>query len=407
MPACALREKRAGDARRQRRPPGSRATSRSTHSADGDIVARSRLFARSRHVRRGSGGARAGLARRSALERVCIRRPATPTRNSTSWCGGWRGAVSWNIGSARARRRGSGRRRAADRRLLAAAPQLGDADMLVLSRFAYLRRRGNDMVLESPRAGALFRICDPKIAAAWPCCRRRNRSSSCAGRRVFRGSSFSPCWSIARSCSRSTPRSEEPAAGRGRRQSRALGLSRSSVPRPQHRRPARQPARRHLSLCRRDRSRCRRCGRAWPGKADRPGQVLGRADAAIRRPPKLLRERHSTRNFDDQRPITLAELAQFLDGAARVLSTRKRRSTRRRRRPALEYAVRPYPSAGAQLRARALSRRQHSARDWRAASIITTPAGTRWRRSRSRAQQLDALLAAPHLPWARPPRRRS
>ena len=45
-------------------------------------------------------------------------------------------------------------------------PQLGDADVLVLSRFAYLRRRANEMVLESPRAGALFKICDPKIAAA-------------------------------------------------------------------------------------------------------------------------------------------------------------------------------------------------------------------------------------------------
>src|SRR5262249_15976682 len=31
--------------------------------------------------------------------------------------------------------------------------------------FAYLHRRGNEMVLESPRAGALFRIGDPAIAA--------------------------------------------------------------------------------------------------------------------------------------------------------------------------------------------------------------------------------------------------
>lgn len=45
-------------------------------------------------------------------------------------------------------------------------PPLGNADVLVLSRFAYMRRRGNDMVLESPRAGALFRICDPQIATA-------------------------------------------------------------------------------------------------------------------------------------------------------------------------------------------------------------------------------------------------
>ena len=42
---------------------------------------------------------------------------------------------------------------------------LSDSDALVLSRFAYMRRRGNEMVLESPRAAALFRICDPKLAS--------------------------------------------------------------------------------------------------------------------------------------------------------------------------------------------------------------------------------------------------
>ena len=30
-------------------------------------------------------------------------------------------------------------------------PQLGDADALVLSRFAYMRRRGNEIVLDNPR----------------------------------------------------------------------------------------------------------------------------------------------------------------------------------------------------------------------------------------------------------------
>ena len=45
-------------------------------------------------------------------------------------------------------------------------PELRNADVLALSRFAYLRRRGDAMVLESPRAPALFRICDPKIATA-------------------------------------------------------------------------------------------------------------------------------------------------------------------------------------------------------------------------------------------------
>ena len=44
-------------------------------------------------------------------------------------------------------------------------PQIGAADRLVLSRFAYMRRRGSELVLESPRAGALFKICGPKIAS--------------------------------------------------------------------------------------------------------------------------------------------------------------------------------------------------------------------------------------------------
>ncbi len=43
---------------------------------------------------------------------------------------------------------------------------LRQRDTLVLSRFAYMHRRANDLILESPRALAVFRICDPAIAAA-------------------------------------------------------------------------------------------------------------------------------------------------------------------------------------------------------------------------------------------------
>ncbi len=46
------------------------------------------------------------------------------------------------------------------------APKLAGGDVVALSRFAYLRRRGAEMILESPRAGALFRICDPQVASA-------------------------------------------------------------------------------------------------------------------------------------------------------------------------------------------------------------------------------------------------
>ena len=48
-----------------------------------------------------------------------------------------------------------------------------------------------------------------------------------------------------------------------------------------------------------------------------------------------------------QRPITLAELARFLDGTARVVSTWQSHVDLGDVRPVVAYATRPYPSAGA------------------------------------------------------------
>ena len=82
---------------------------------------------------------------------------------------------------------------------------------------------------------------------------------------------------------------------------------------------------------------------SWPGKKIDLCKVSAGRLKAISPLAKALRNRHSTRSFDDQRPITLAELSQFLDGTARVLS--KSNAT-------LDlddggHTVRPYPSAGA------------------------------------------------------------
>ena len=71
-------------------------------------------------------------------------------------------------------------------------------------------------------------------------------------------------------------------------------------------------------------------------------EILKGAQAA-----ELLRARHSTRNFDDRRPITLVELARFLDGAARVQSKWTGQLELGDRTAKLEYAARPYPSGGA------------------------------------------------------------
>jgi SagB-type dehydrogenase family enzyme len=87
----------------------------------------------------------------------------------------------------------------------------------------------------------------------------------------------------------------------------------------------------------------------WPGKKIDLRKFSAAHAEAISAVARLLRERHSTRSFDDQRPITLAELSRFLDSTARVLS-------RSRSRvdldvddggPVVAYAARPYPSAGA------------------------------------------------------------
>src|SRR5262249_29636191 len=56
---------------------------------------------------------------------------------------------------------------------------------------------------------------------------------------------------------------------------------------------------------------------------------------------------HSTRSFDDQRPITLTELSRFLDSTARVLSRWSGREFGDDDGPLVVHTVRPYPSAGA------------------------------------------------------------
>ena len=111
---------------------------------------------------------------------------------------------------------------------------------------------------------------------------------------------------------------------------------------------------------------------SWPGKAIDLSKVSTAHPQAISPVAKLLRERHSTRSFDDQRPITLTELSRFLDGTVRVLS-------RSNAKPDLDdggHTVRPYPSAGAAYELE-LYLAVDCAKGFNAASIITTPTLTR------------------------------
>jgi len=226
-------------------------------------------------------------------------------------------------------------------------PRLAKTDVLVLSRFAYMRRRGNDMVLESPRAAALFKIRDPKITAAIATLstpqpiKRLRRLDGLAGDELLallvdcgilckvdgggaadlrsaEGDDSLVLWDFHDLLfhTRSTEgRHANPLGG--------LYPHAGKIPPP----PAVRPR--------------------WPGKKIDLRKLSAAPAQTVSPVVTTLRERHSIRSFDDRRPVTLDELAQFLDGTARVLSRWRHREDLGDVRPVIDYAMRPYPSAGA------------------------------------------------------------
>jgi SagB-type dehydrogenase family enzyme len=226
------------------------------------------------------------------------------------------------------------------------APKLGDAETVVLSRFTYLRRRGGEMVLESPRAGALFRICDPKIAAAlvilstpqqlkkfrrqegFPGIELLALLMDCQilfkvdaaggdGLRPTEGDANLVLWDF-----HDLLFHTHSTAGRQANPLGGLYPYAGLIPPP----PAVRPR--------------------WPGKKIDLRKLPAGPSQTISPVAKLLRERHSTRGFDDRQPVTLAELSQFLDGAARVQSKWKSRIDPDGGGPVVDYTARPYPSGG-------------------------------------------------------------
>jgi SagB-type dehydrogenase family enzyme len=227
------------------------------------------------------------------------------------------------------------------------AAKLGNSDIVLLSRFAYLRRRGQDMVLESPRSGALFRICDSKIAASLA------RLASPQKISEFRKSPGFPGMEIVAlllDCQMlfkvDSERNDNPRLAEGDgdlalwdfhdllfhtrstegRQANPVGgvyPGAGLIPLP----PAVRPP--------------------WPG--EKIG-LISEDSPSVETPSdfaKLLIERHSTRDFDDARPITLVELGRFLGRAARVRSKWTGGAGTEGAASEESYALRPYPSGGA------------------------------------------------------------
>ena len=226
-------------------------------------------------------------------------------------------------------------------------PHLGNADILVLSRFAYMRRRGNYMVLESSRAGALFKICNPKIATAIAILstpqeiRRFRRQDGFPGVELL--ALLVDCQILLKID-----------AGKDRELRAAEGddnlvlwdfhdlLFHARSTEGRHANPLGgvYPYLGVVPPLPAVRPR-------WPGKKIDLRKFSAAHKEAISPLAKLLHERHSTRSFDEQRPITIAELSRFLENTARVLSKWRSRVYLSDGGPVVGYAVRPYPSAGA------------------------------------------------------------
>ena len=250
-----------------------------------------------------------------------------------------------------------------DKDLVVIEPQMADywpemaklnaTDTVALSRFAYLRRRGDDMVLESPRSPALFRICDQRIAAtiatlSTPHKIGKLRQAQGAVAFALLGLLFA-CNMLfkveAKSNAISNTKSDSPRLTEG-----DAGLvvwdfhdllfhTRSTVGR--HANPT---------------------GGSYPyiGVIPPPPAVrapwsgnaidLDAFAAEQARSPfaALLRERHSTRDFDETQPITIAELAKLLDHTMRVQWkwTSPLDFGDGNAGPEIDYTRRPYPSAG-------------------------------------------------------------
>jgi SagB-type dehydrogenase family enzyme len=224
-------------------------------------------------------------------------------------------------------------------------PRLGNADVLVLSRFAYMRRRGNDMILESPRTGALFRICNPKVATVIALL-----SAPQSIKQIRRQDGFAGLEFLALLVDCEILFKLDAARDKGLRPTEGdenlvlwdfhdlLFHTRSTEGR--HANPVGGTYSYSGAMAPLPAVRPR-----WPGKKI-DLRALSSAPPQVSPTARLLRERHSTRSFDGRRPITLAELARFLDGAARVQS--RWRSRPEHGGPLVAYAARPYPSAGAE-----------------------------------------------------------
>ena len=347
MRARAKKESPIGRAASSLRPTQRSCDARTARGRKGCRLLR-RLCARPRNTERGRGRSRQGAAHRPAPFLVRVQRPQGRSRDRA--IGPATGPARLvGIPPQRARETATTSSSSSRRCPIIGRKRLGSA----MLKFSCCR--------DSPICGgAAMTWCWNRRApphcskfaiqglpAPSPTSPPRGKSKSSVARTVSRGSSFSLCCWTAKSCSRST-RPATMAFARQKVTATSFFGTSTIFCSTRAARKAGKPTRwADFMLMRAPRAPLPAVRPSWPGK-----KIDLRKLSATRAEPsspvaKLLRERHSTRTFDDERPITLAELSRFLEGTARVLATSSSSIDLGEDAPVVAYAARPYPSAGA------------------------------------------------------------
>ena len=283
------------------------------------------------------------------------------TRKSICWSGDWRGAACWNTASCVRKR---------TRTQVVIEPQMADywpqdgaarrrrhARAVAVRLYAPARQRygagiaARRRAVPDLRSEARGRPRDAVHAAT-------DQTAAAAGR-LSRASSCSPCWWIAKSCSRSARATSGLRPAEGDADLVLWDFHDLLFHTRSTRRPPRQPAGRPLSLCGQPCRRCRRCGRAGPAK---------KSTCANSRPRRRRRHRRS-RNccVSGIRPAISMPGSRSRSRSWRDFSMAAARVQYEMEMPssisaaAARWSATPrglIPSAGSGLRARALSGRR-------------------------------------------------
>ena len=222
--------------------------------------------------------------------------------------------------------------------------RLGSSDRIVLSRFAYLRRRGDEVVLESARSSALYRISAPAVAAALAVLSVPQPVKKFRELAGFPGDDLLGLLLHGQILFKVEPKREDGRRGEGDDDlvlwdfHDFLFHTRSTEGRHANPLGGVYPHVGHIAPLPAVRP-------PWKGEKIE----LARFEAAQSGPAspfaELLQARHSVRDYDDAHPVTAAELATLLDRVARIRAAWDSDDFGADG-PVVTYAARPYPSGG-------------------------------------------------------------